>query len=142
MANIKLIKQFISSSLVANLYSKINKKESKHYNYVFNIRVIDTYFCNGIGKITKTYCDGVLKFFTNLDSSLMEELQNEFPDSDFVKAFNGVGRALLVNLYFEGSNPTMFICGNNENSKKEVTENLDLFGWATEDLGEVESACY
>jgi len=80
MANIKLIKQFISSSLVANLYSKINKKESKHYNYVFNIRVIDTYFCNGIGKITKTYCDGVLKFFTNLDSSLMEKLQNGFPD--------------------------------------------------------------
>ena len=128
MTNIKLIKQFIKSSLIAKLYSKINKKESKHYNNVFNIRVIEIYFCNGIVKITKTYFDSVLKFFTNLDYSLMEQLQNEFPDSDFVKAFNGVGRALLVNLYFESGKPTMFICGNNENSKKEAADNLDLFG--------------
>ena len=78
--------------------------------------------------LTKTYFDSVLKFFTNLDYSLMEQLQNEFPDSDFVKAFNGVGRALLVNLYFESGKPTMFICGNNENSKKEAADNLDLFG--------------
>ena len=142
MPNIKLIKQFISSSLIVNLYSKINKKESKHYNYVFYLRVIEKYFCNGIVKITKTYCDSVLKFFTNLDSSLMEELQNEFLDSIYVKAFNSVGSALLVNPDFEGSKPTMFICDNNENSKKEVTENLDLFGWETEDMREAESACY
>jgi len=103
MPNIKLIKQFISSSLIVNLYSKINKKESKHYNYVFYLRVIEKYFCNGIVKITKTYCDSVLKFFTNLDSSLMEELQNEFLDSIYVKAFNSVGSALLVNPDFEGS---------------------------------------
>jgi len=70
----------------------------------------------------------MLKFFINLDYSLMEELQDEFPDSIYVKAFNSVGRALLVNPYFEGSKPTMFICGNNENSKKEAAENLDLFG--------------
>src|ERR1700741_592437 len=31
--------------------------------------------------------NGVLKFFTNLDESLMERLQREFPDARFVKAF-------------------------------------------------------
>src|SRR4051812_897921 len=32
--------------------------------------------------------NGVLRFFTSLDSSLMEQLQSEFPDARFVKAFN------------------------------------------------------
>src|SRR5262245_55794372 len=35
--------------------------------------------------------NGVLKFFTNLDESLMERLQREFQDARFVKAFNSVG---------------------------------------------------
>ena len=32
--------------------------------------------------------DGVLKFFTTLDRSLMEQLQVEFPAAHFVKAFS------------------------------------------------------
>ena len=35
--------------------------------------------------------NGVLKFFTTLDDSLMERLQREFPKAHFVKAFNSVG---------------------------------------------------
>src|SRR5580704_11139854 len=31
---------------------------------------------------------GVLKFFTNLDQSLLEQLQSAFPDAHLVKAFN------------------------------------------------------
>jgi len=31
--------------------------------------------------------------------------------------------------------PSMFICGNNENAKKEVTDILDTFGWEIEDMG-------
>ena len=31
--------------------------------------------------------NGVLKFFTNLDQSLMEQLQSAFPDVHFVKAY-------------------------------------------------------
>jgi predicted dinucleotide-binding enzyme len=34
----------------------------------------------------------------------------------------------------------MFICGNNEASKTEVKEILDLFGWETEDMGGAEAA--
>ncbi len=83
--------------------------------------------------------NGVLKFFTNLDKSLMEDLQVSVPEANFVKAFNSVGSAFMVNPSFE-SKPTMFICGNNENAKKEVSVIIDQFGWETADFGMVESA--
>ena len=34
----------------------------------------------------------------------------------------------------------MFICGNDENAKKEVKHILDQFGWETEDMGKAEAA--
>lgn len=84
--------------------------------------------------------NGVLKFFTNLDKSLMEDLQSSFPNANFVKSFNSVGNAFFVNPDFGGVKPTMFICGNNENAKRIVTEINTLFGWETEDMGMVEAA--
>jgi predicted dinucleotide-binding enzyme len=83
--------------------------------------------------------NGVLKFFTNLDKSLMEELQETVPNANFVKAFNSVGSAFMINPSFE-SKPTMFICGNNEPAKNEVSKIIDQFGWETADFGKVESA--
>ncbi len=83
--------------------------------------------------------NGVIKYFTNLEESLMEQLQTAFPDAKFVKAFNSVGSPFMIKPPFE-SRPTMFICGNNKDAKKEVTEILDLFGWETADFGMVESA--
>lgn len=83
--------------------------------------------------------NGVLKFFTSLEKSLMEEFQEAFPKANFVKAFNSVGSPLMVNPAFE-SRPSMFICGNSEEAKKQVTEILDQFGWETADFGKVESA--
>jgi len=82
----------------------------------------------------------VLKFFTNLDESLMERLQREFSSVRFVKAFNSVGRACMVNPAFVGGKPTMFICGNDEAAKKVVSEILDQFGWETADMGKAEAA--
>lgn len=83
--------------------------------------------------------NGVLKYFTTLEKSLMEELQATVPKANFVKAFNSVGSAFMVNPAFE-SKPTMFICGNNKNAKKEVSEILEVFGWEVADYGGVESA--
>jgi 8-hydroxy-5-deazaflavin:NADPH oxidoreductase len=83
---------------------------------------------------------GVLKFFTNLDESLMERLQREFAGARFVKAFNSVGNACMVNPKFKGGKPTMFICGNDEGAKKVVTGILDQFGWETADMGAIEAA--
>jgi 8-hydroxy-5-deazaflavin:NADPH oxidoreductase len=84
--------------------------------------------------------NGVLRFFTSLDESLMERLQREFPEAHFVKAFNSVGSARMVNPQFGGGRPTMFICGNDEAAKKTVTTILDQFGWETADMGKVEGA--
>src|SRR5437868_6765066 len=83
---------------------------------------------------------GVLKFFTNLDESLMERLQREFTSARFVKAFNSVGNPLMVNPQFKGGKPTMFICGNDDAAKQTVRGLLDQFGWETADMGQVEAA--
>ncbi len=84
--------------------------------------------------------NGVLRFFTNLDESLMERLQKLVPTAHFVKAFNSVGSARMVNPDFAGIRPTMFICGNDAAAKQEVSTILDQFGWDVEDMGSVQAA--
>ncbi len=83
---------------------------------------------------------GVLKFTTSLDRSLMEDLQMLVPKAKFVKAFNSVGNDLMYKPSFKEGRPTMFICGNDESAKKQVSSILDRFGWESEDMGLVESA--
>jgi len=84
--------------------------------------------------------NGVLRFFTKADESLMERLQHEFPAANFVKAFNSVGSEFMVNPKLKGGKPTMFICGNDEGARKAVTGILDQFGWETADMGKAEAA--
>ena len=84
--------------------------------------------------------NGVLKFFTNLDQSLMERLQTALPDAHFVKAFNSVGNAAMVNPQFPGGKPTMFICGNDDKAKATVGSICDQFGWEVADMGKAEAA--
>ena len=83
---------------------------------------------------------GVLRFFTNINKSLMETLQRQFSEAHFVKAFNSVGAPCMVNPQFEGGKPTMFICGNNEGAKKQVAQINEQFGWETADMGAAEAA--
>jgi predicted dinucleotide-binding enzyme len=85
--------------------------------------------------------NGVLKFFTTLDESLMERLQKIAPDARFVKALNSIGSGLMINPNFRNNTkPTMFICGNNDDAKKKVYEILEKFGFEIEDMGKAESA--
>jgi 8-hydroxy-5-deazaflavin:NADPH oxidoreductase len=98
--------------------------------------VIDA--CNPIGGGPPV--NGVLSYFTPQNESLMEQLQKAAPDAHFVKAFNSVGNAQMINPQFAGGRPTMFICGNDANAKKTVGQILDQFGWDTEDMGAVEAA--
>ena len=93
---------------------------------------------NPIADVAPT--NGVLKFFTYLDDSLMERLQREFPGVRFVKAFNSVGNARMVNPVYEGGRPTMFICGNDAAAKQAVAPIVEQFGWEIEDMGGVEAA--
>lgn len=83
---------------------------------------------------------GVLTFFTDLDESLMERLQREFPEARLVKAFNSVGNRQMVDPQLEGGPPTMFICGNDAEAKATVHDILDRFGWDVADMGAVEAA--
>ena len=84
--------------------------------------------------------NGVLKFFTDQNYSLMEQLQNNYPESNFVKAFSCVGNSSMVDPDFDGQKPTMFIAGNNDDSKNAVKKILDTFGWEVEDMGKAEAA--
>jgi 8-hydroxy-5-deazaflavin:NADPH oxidoreductase len=85
--------------------------------------------------------NGVLNYFTSLEESLMERLQKIAPDAQFVKAFNSIGSALMVNPDFgDNTKPTMFICGNNDDAKKKLYEILGEFGFEVEDMGKAESA--
>ena len=71
---------------------------------------------NLVGKIVIDACNpiadqppvnGVLRFFTSLEDSLMERLQKEFAIARFVKAFNSVGYAQMVEPRLAGGPPTM-----------------------------------
>ena len=83
--------------------------------------------------------NGVLKFFTDFNESLMEKLQKAAPAVKFVKAFSSVGSTLMVNPSLKDT-PTMFICGNDAESKKVVEALLDQIGWETADMGTSEAA--
>lgn len=84
--------------------------------------------------------DGVLELFTGPNDSLLERLQAGFPDAHFVKAFNSVGNARMVNPVFTGGWPTMFYCGNDDSAKAEVARILDQFGWEALDMGSAQAA--
>lgn len=84
--------------------------------------------------------NGVLRFFTSLDDSLMERLQKEFSVARFVKAFNSVGHVQMVQPQFPGGPPSMFICGNDAEAKRVVTGLVAELGWEAADMGAVEAA--
>lgn len=64
-------------------------------------------------------------------NSAGEEIQRWLPDAKVVKAFNIVGNPDMVNPQFSGGPPDMFICGDDADAKKKVTEILNVFGWSS-----------
>ena len=79
--------------------------------------------------------DGVLRYFTGPNDSLLERLQTAHPEARLVKAFNSVGSARMVNPALKGGRPTMFYCGNDDAAKAEVFQVLEQFGWEPADMG-------
>lgn len=98
--------------------------------------VLDT--CNPIADAPPV--DGVLQFFTGPNESLLERLQQEAPSAYFVKAFSCIGSSLMVQPKFKGGTPTMFICGNNENAKKETGLLCEALGFDVADMGSAAAA--
>jgi predicted dinucleotide-binding enzyme len=84
--------------------------------------------------------NGVLRFFTGPNDSLLERLQKARPQARLVKAFSSVGNAVMVDPQFAGNKPTMFLCGNDPQAKADVERVLREFGWEPEDMGGVEAA--
>ncbi|MEL6193587.1 MAG: NAD(P)-binding domain-containing protein [Bacteroidota bacterium] len=83
--------------------------------------------------------NGVIKYFSKINHSLMEELQAMAPQANFVKAFSCVGSLHMVQPKFEQT-PSMFICGDHQGAKDEVATICTEFGWEIEDMGSVEAA--
>jgi len=98
--------------------------------------VIDT--TNPLAKLPPE--NGVIKYFDTPEGSLMEKIQKLLPDAKLVKAFNSVGNAVMYKPDFREGKPTMFICGNDEEAKKIVTDILMAFGHEAEDMGSARSA--
>jgi predicted dinucleotide-binding enzyme len=84
--------------------------------------------------------DGVIRYFTGPNDSLMERLQSAYPQIRFVKAFNSVGSSLMVHPMLSGGPPTMFYCGNDVGAKAVVGHVIEQFGWEGADMGGVIAA--
>jgi 8-hydroxy-5-deazaflavin:NADPH oxidoreductase len=71
-----------------------------------------------------------------------EIIQKMLPDSRVVKAFNTVGNSHFFNPSFPiGGPPTMFICGNDDEAKKFVTDKIiATSGWEVVDAGRIEQS--
>jgi predicted dinucleotide-binding enzyme len=79
--------------------------------------------------------NGVLQYFTTAEESLLERLQNAVPLGRFVKAWNTIGNAFMVDPVFPGGPPTQFLAGNDPEAKKVVTRIVTEFGFLAEDFG-------
>jgi predicted dinucleotide-binding enzyme len=72
--------------------------------------------------------------------SLGEVIQRLLPRARVVKAFNTVGNTLMVHPKLQGGPPDMFICGNDEDAKKIVSQICEAFGWGVIDIGGIEGS--
>lgn len=67
-----------------------------------------------------------------------ETIQRLLPNSKVVKAWNIVGNASMYEPKFKEGEPTMWICGNDDEAKSTITQILDDFGWTDViDLGDI-----
>ncbi len=75
-------------------------------------------------------------------TSLGEQIQQAFPDTKVVKTLNTVNCDIQVNPSLLPGEHDLFICGNDEGAKAEVTAILkEWYGWKTVlDLGDITAA--
>jgi len=72
------------------------------------------------------------------DDSLGEVIQRQFPDAKVVKTLNTMNCQLMVNPGLLKEDTTVFVSGNDQEAKSEVTGLLNEFGWKQiVDLGDI-----
>ena len=101
---------------------------------------------NFAGKVTidvtnpLDFSKGVPSLALGHTSSGGETVQKLLSDAKVVKAFNTVGNPHFFHPDFPGGPPTMFICGNDSDAKRQVTKILSDFGWEAVDMGGIEGS--
>ena len=79
--------------------------------------------------------------FVGLNDSLGEQVQRFLPNANVVKTLNIVNSEVMVNPSLVPGDPDMFVCGNNNEAKEQVSALLKEFGWNNIiDLGGIDSA--
>ena len=85
---------------------------------------------------------GAPTLFVGTTDSLGEQVQRLIPKARVVKAFNTVGNAHMIHPQFPGGPPDMFLCGNDAEGKKIVSQICEAFGWGVVDIGGIEGSRY
>jgi predicted dinucleotide-binding enzyme len=88
------------------------------------------------------FSSGGPQLSVGFNDSLGEQVQRWLPKARVVKAFNTVGNAFFFKPDFPDGPPTMFIAGNDDESKRLVSQICEQFGWDISDLGGIESSRY
>jgi 8-hydroxy-5-deazaflavin:NADPH oxidoreductase len=81
-------------------------------------------------------------FVSNTDS-LGEQIQRAFPEAKVVKALNTMNCEVMVDPSKVPGEHDVFLCGEDEGAKRQLSELLQRFGWPAErirDLGGISSA--
>jgi predicted dinucleotide-binding enzyme len=84
--------------------------------------------------------NGVLKYFTTLEESLMERIQKQLPEAKVVKHLAVLEMLLCTSRILTAAFPLCSSVAMMTRRKKTVTDILTSFGWETEDMGKVEAA--
>jgi 8-hydroxy-5-deazaflavin:NADPH oxidoreductase len=87
--------------------------------------------------------DGSGGLFVDTSDSLGERIQAAFPDARVVKALNTVNCSLMVDPSLVPGDHVVFVCGNDDGAKAQVTSLLGELGWPAErvlDLGDITAA--
>jgi len=77
------------------------------------------------------------------DDSLGEQIQRAFPEARVVKALNTMNAQVMVDPGRVPGDHDAFICGDDEDAKRQVRELLGSFGWedgSIVDLGDITAA--
>ncbi|HSP15089.1 MAG TPA: NADPH-dependent F420 reductase [Thermoanaerobaculia bacterium] len=86
------------------------------------------------------FSTGVPRLYVGHTDSLGEQVQRWLPDARVVKAFNTVGNAHMIKPKFPGGPPDMFICGNDDDAKRLVSQICEQFGWGVIDIGGIDGS--
>lgn len=91
--------------------------------------------------------NGVFPYFT-AEKSLLEMLQETYPEIKFAKGFSSTGATTFYKPQFkDGLKGSLFTCGNYPEAKELVVKIGNQFGWEVEDAGDatmgrpIESLC-